>query len=137
MDNHAVNMLKQHHLKVTTFRSQVISLFLNSPFALPIHELETKLEDPDRITLYRTLKSFEDKGILHKINDGSSTVKYALCIDDCTEHAHIDEHVHFHCNKCDNTFCLEHVTIPHIKLPSGYVFAQADMTIKGICNNCA
>jgi Fur family transcriptional regulator, ferric uptake regulator len=136
MELNADKMLKQHHLKVTSFRSEVVQLFLNSTFALPISEIEARLDNPDRITLYRTIKSFEDKGILHKITDGSSSPRYALCVDNCTEHAHADEHVHFHCQKCDNTFCLDTVIIPHITLPAGYAYENANMTVNGICNNC-
>jgi Fur family transcriptional regulator, ferric uptake regulator len=136
MQAKAENMLRQHHLKVTAFRSEVVDLFLISQFALPIGEIESRLQNYDRITLYRTLKSFEVKGIIHKINDSTNTTKYALCVENCNEHAHADEHIHFHCTTCDNTICLENVTVPQIELPNGFKFSNANMVVNGICNQC-
>ncbi len=135
--NKAESILRQHNLKVTTFRSEVMEIFLTSQHALLLGDIESRLDTHDRITLYRTLKNFEDKGLVHKVNVGTTSTKYALCVDDCSEDAHADEHVHFHCNRCDNTFCLDHVHIPTIQLPSGFAFANALMTINGVCKECS
>lgn len=135
--NTSEETLKKHSLKVTGFRVDVLGLFSDAKYALALNDIESGLQEFDRITLYRTLKSFEDKGIIHKIVDGSGNQKYAMCEGECSEHHHDDEHVHFHCDNCDHTFCLDHVHIPEIKLPGGYVFKNAQMTVKGLCKNCA
>ena len=41
--------------------------------------LEKAFPRADRITIYRTLKTFEEKGIVHGIEEGTTEVKYALC----------------------------------------------------------
>lgn len=130
------SILKKHHLRVTPFRVDVIELFAKTGHAMSAAELELLLQDADRITLYRTLKSFEDKGIIHKAIDGTLTQKYALCESQCDEHHHHDEHVHFHCVKCANTFCLDHVFVPAIQLPNGFKTQQTDMIVSGICEKC-
>ena len=129
-------ILKQHNLRITQFRLDVISIFNNAGHALSAADLESRLSDPDRITLYRTLKSFEDKGIIHKAVDGTQTQKFALCESDCNEHHHHDEHVHFHCQLCENTFCMDHVYVPKVVLPHGFTLKDSSMIVNGICEKC-
>ena len=129
-------ILKKHHLRVTPFRSEVLQIFANAGKALSSHDVEKQLSDADRITLYRTLKSFEEKGIIHKAIDGTITQKYALCDAHCDEDHHHDEHVHFHCEKCENTFCIDQVVVPQIDLPSGFKVKQTNMVVSGVCKDC-
>ena len=130
------NILKKHKLRITQFRSEVIDIFNEAGRALSSNDIEAKLKDADRITLYRTLKSFEDKGIIHKAMDGTQTQKYAICEAECDEHHHHDEHVHFHCEKCENTFCMDNVFVPKIILPKGFKMHHAHMVINGCCQKC-
>lgn len=132
----AVQILKQHKLRVTQFRVDVLDIFVVAEHALSAAEIESRLSDPDRITLYRTLKSFEEKGIIHKAIDGTSQTKFAMCDAHCHEHSHRDEHVHFHCLKCENTFCIDTVFIPEVTLPEGFRVAQTDMIVSGMCEKC-
>lgn len=109
---------------------------MESDHALTSNDIEEHFNDIDRITLYRTLKSFEEKGIIHKVIDVNNVTKYALCVDECSEHHHHDHHVHFHCDDCGNTFCLEGVNIPKISLPEGYKVTNKSMMINGKCVQC-
>ena len=129
-------VLKKHNLRITQFRVDVINVFNDARKALSSSEIETKLHDADRITLYRTLKSFEEKGIIHKAIDGTITQKFALCDAECDEHQHHDEHVHFHCEMCESTFCIEHVYVPGIDLPVGFKVKSKNLIVHGICQNC-
>jgi Fur family transcriptional regulator, ferric uptake regulator len=133
---HSEKILKKHSLRVTPIRTDVINIFSAAGRALSSNDIETNLKDADRITLYRTLKSFEDKGIIHKAIDGTTTQKYALCEDECDEHHHHDEHVHFHCEKCENTFCLDHVYVPQVIVPEGFVVRDTNMIVNGVCKDC-
>jgi len=129
-------ILKQHKLRITDMRKEVLNIFLSKNEAQSQHDIEVSLSNFDRITLYRTLKSFQEKGLIHKAFDSTDVAKYALCSDHCSEHDHNDEHVHFHCESCGNTFCVEEVEIPMISLPSGYTLSSTNVVLNGTCQRC-
>jgi Fur family ferric uptake transcriptional regulator len=107
-------------------------------YALSQPDIERGLgENFDRVTIYRTLTSFMDKGVIHKVPDDSGLAKYALCRQDCETHVHHDRHIHFKCNGCGNTSCLENFPFPDFKAPAGYVFTDTNVLIQGICPDCA
>ncbi|RPD45848.1 transcriptional repressor [Hymenobacter sediminis] len=131
------SMLAQHGLRQTPVRRGVLRLLTGSPFALTSHELEQALgADTDRITLYRTLKTFEEKGLIHRVIDNTDVIRYAACSDHCSEHAHSDDHVHFKCTQCQHTYCLDHVTIPPVLLPHGFQVESRDYLLAGVCQQC-
>lgn len=131
----AIHVLKNHGLRKTPFRIQVIELFLSSHAAITLKEIEHVLGEFDRITLYRTLKSFEQQGIIHKIASTGDT-KYALCQDKCEEDHHHHEHVHFHCDLCEKTYCVDVAELPSISLPKLYKVKELEVIIKGTCATC-
>jgi len=130
------NILKSTGIKSTIVRKKILDSFISNGVAISNQDLENNLPDLDRVTVYRTLLTFEEKGIIHKVNDGTGSVKYAMCHYDCSEHHHQDEHIHFHCTQCDHTICLDDTEVPSISLPDGYKMESCDIIIKGICKNC-
>lgn len=133
-------LLSGHKLRKTTFRQQVLSVFLKAfPKALTRNEIEETLEQTlkvDRVTLYRTLKSFEDAGLIHLAIDNSDEQRYALCSTDCTNHQHQDQHAHFYCTQCNQTVCLEAVSIPKVQVPVAYQLKDTQLVLSGICKDC-
>ncbi|MEL7220095.1 MAG: transcriptional repressor [Bacteroidota bacterium] len=137
MNKDIVDILKQHNLRKTAIRAQVLEVFLqegNKAIAHP--DMERLLPHADRITLYRTLKTFEEKGIIHQVVDGSNAAKYALCQDTCTEHEHHDEHAHFHCQDCGKTICLDSTVQSNVQVPQGFSVKQTHLVLEGTCNDC-
>ncbi len=129
-------LLRKHRLSVTESRTKILSLFLKSEAALAHHDIDAKLKEKfDRVTVYRTLQTFMDKGIIHTIPTSDNAVKYALCKDNCEEGHHHDDHVHFICSACGVTSCLE-VNVPQVKLPRGYTTGQTEVVISGTCRDC-
>ena len=130
-------ILKKNHLSVTGSRQKIMQLFLNSDGALAHSDIEKKTgESFDRVTVYRTLQSFVEKGIIHLIPTRDNSIKYALCKDDCEAGHHHDNHVHFICDECHKTICLDDVTVPEVKLPKGFTPQHAEMVVNGICEEC-
>lgn len=132
----AEEILKQHGLRHTAFRAQMLEIFQRSGYALSQTDVETMLDQFDRITLYRTLKSFEEKGLIHKISDTNGNAKYALCEGTCDEGHHHDQHVHFHCDQCGKSFCIEEIIVPEVQIPAGYTMISSDMMVNGVCKDC-
>ncbi len=131
-----LDILKEASLRVTPVRARVLEIFDQHNFAISHQEIEDALTIVDRVTLYRTLKSFEQKGIIHKVVDGTGQDKFAMCEHHCTEHHHQDEHIHFNCDQCGNTFCVDEVGIPAINLPNGFSVSSTNIVMKGVCDKC-
>jgi Fur family transcriptional regulator, ferric uptake regulator len=131
------SILKEFSLRNTSCREEILQVFLNKNFALSHADIENKLsENFDRVTIYRTLKTFLDKGIIHKVLDDEGTTKYALCKEACAHHEHHHEHVHFKCIQCGLTNCLEDIQIPLLQLPDGYSRIETNLLVQGICQLC-
>jgi Fur family transcriptional regulator, ferric uptake regulator len=130
-------MLTRHKLRHTPVRRAVLQVLSRSPFALSGHEIEQQMgSDVDRITLYRTLKTFEESGLIHRVIDTTDTVRYAACSVECSAHAHFDDHVHFKCTCCQHIYCLTQVAIPAVTLPSGFEVAARNYLLSGVCQEC-
>jgi Fur family ferric uptake transcriptional regulator len=131
------NILKRNQLSVTDSRKKILELFQGNTGALAHSDIEKRTgEKFDRVTIYRTLQTFVEKGILHTIPTPDNSVLYALCKDDCTTGHHHDNHVHFVCDNCNVTYCLDSVVTPEVNLPQGFKPQVIDVVVTGICKNC-
>jgi len=130
------NFLREHELRLTNCRRDVLNLFFDEPYALSQALFEENLSNKyDRVTIYRTLKSFLDAGIIHKVLDDRGIIKYALCPEACNSGHHHD-HVHFKCKKCGKTICLEKIEIPDIRLPDYFDPDEVSVLVTGVCDQC-
>ena len=131
------NLLKRNLLSVTESRSKILDLFFHENGALAHADIEKKSGASfDRVTVYRTLQTFVEKGIIHTIPTADNSILYALCKDACSEGHHLDHHVHFICEQCSTTICLEDITVPEVKLPNGYQATQVEVVVNGVCKEC-
>lgn len=131
------NLLEKHNLKKTAPRNSVLEILSKREVATSQPDLEHIIgKDVDRVTLYRILKTFEEKGIIHKIIDINGTANYAFCHGECSEHHHQDEHIHFNCTECLGVYCINDVSIPAIQLPEGFKANAISMVVSGVCARC-
>lgn len=136
-EQHFEHLLKRHNLKRTEPRLRVLSMLSTKNVATSQPDLENVIGDVDRVTLYRILSAFEEKGIIHKVFDLNGTANYALCSSDCNEHDHRDEHLHFNCTACNNVYCLDDHDFPQITLPPGFKLESFNFTATGLCPKCS
>jgi len=130
-------LLKTKKLRKTIPRKMILDALFNSDHALSTPVMEELLSELDRVTIYRTLKTFEEHGIVHKIMDDQGVMNYALCSDGCTTHTHDDDHIHFECIQCHKTYCLDdRIDINQLALPKGFVAEKLAFKIKGLCDQC-
>ncbi|QEC68067.1 transcriptional repressor [Panacibacter ginsenosidivorans] len=138
MKNEVAEILKRNQLSITESRRKILELFRLTNGALAHADIETKTgEHFDRVTIYRTLQTFVEKGIIHTIPTVDNSVLYALCKDQCSEGHHHDNHVHFICDDCGTAYCLENISIPEVKLPAGFKQSQTDVLVSGVCDKCS
>lgn len=130
-------ILKKNQVRPTAMRILIYNFLLSKKNAVGLTEIENNFAKAERTTLYRTIKTFEENGIVHQIDDGTGTAKYALCEIGCNCEIETDLHLHFHCNKCDKTICLTDHKIPKINLPEGFKAENVNLVVKGICDTCS
>jgi Fur family ferric uptake transcriptional regulator len=137
MDKDFAGLLHKSGLRSTGPRLGVLEIIADRDAAISQPVLEKMMGNKvDRVTLYRILKTFEEKGILHKVMDLNGTANYAFCSSNCSEHQHHDEHFHFNCAKCRNVYCMNDLHLPAVKLPVGFKAESISMVITGVCNHC-
>tara|TARA_R110000868_G_scaffold116996_2_gene310918 strand:- start:3273 stop:3689 length:417 start_codon:yes stop_codon:yes gene_type:complete len=129
--------LNDNGVRPTAMRILIYKYMAEKEVAVALTDIENAFAKADRTTLYRTLKTFVEKGIVHQIDDGTHISKYALCEPGCNCELEQDLHLHFHCNNCEETVCLTEQKIPHINLPDGYIAEDANLVVKGICEKCS
>jgi Fur family transcriptional regulator, ferric uptake regulator len=132
-----MDILKNSGLSITDSRKKILELFEEANGALAHADIEKKTEAIfNRVTVYRTLQTFVEKGIIHSIPTTDNSILYALCKHNCQAGHHHDNHVHFICNKCNNTICLDDVIVPEVKLPKNFSKLQSAMVVTGVCGSC-
>tara|TARA_R110000744_G_scaffold24718_1_gene61762 strand:+ start:47 stop:469 length:423 start_codon:yes stop_codon:yes gene_type:complete len=132
-----VQLLESKGIRPTAMRLMTYKRLAELEVAISLGDLEKDFKVSERSTLFRTMKAFEEKGIVHQIEDGTGVIKYALCEENCECEVGNDLHLHFHCNNCNDTVCLTEHKIPHISLPDGYITEDINLVVKGICEKCS
>lgn len=131
-----LRMLTNREIKPTAIRLLVLRTMLHTKQAVSLLDLENLLETVDKSTLFRTITLFLSHHLIHSIDDGTGSLKYAVCHDDCSC-VITDLHTHFCCECCHKTFCLENIPIPTVKLPEGFILNGVNYVLKGLCADCA
>lgn len=129
-------LLELKQIRITAMRLLIYKFLAEKEVAVTLSGIEEAFEKADRTTLYRTIKTFEEKDIVHQIDDGTGITKYALCEKENNYNIKNDLHLHFHCNNCSETICLTDHKIPQIKVPDGFVSENVSLVVKGICDKC-
>jgi len=135
MKSDSEKQLEIRNIKPTAMRELVLKVLSEQTAAISLADLEQTFEKADKVTLYRTLKTFEENKLIHSIDDGTGSVKYALCKETCQCHPE-DLHVHFLCDKCKKVYCLNDIPVPTINLPKDFSLESVNMVVKGVCFNC-
>lgn len=129
------NQLLNRRIRPTAMRELVLKVLTDQSTAISLSELEKKFDRADKVTLYRTLKTFEEKKLIHGIDDGTGSMKYALCKETCQCNPE-DLHIHFLCSVCSKTYCLDDIAVPQVQLPAGFSLQSLNLIVKGKCANC-
>ena len=75
--------LTENGVRPTAMRLLIYKYLAEKEVAISLTDIEAAFAKAERTTLYRTLRTFEEKKIVHQIDDGTGIQKYALCEPGC------------------------------------------------------
>lgn len=130
-----IERLERKGVKPTAMRLLILRTMMEINAPVSLLDLEKKLITVDKSTLFRTVTLFLAHHILHGFEDGSGSLKYEVCSNECA--CSIDDmHTHFFCIICHQTFCMKTTQIPEVSLPEGFSMHSINYVIKGVCMEC-
>ena len=134
--------LSSKGIRPTEMRLKIHKSLNRKTYAVSLNEMQKvfiakseKNKTANRTTFYRNLKTFEDKGLIHQINDGTGVAKFAISDKKAKGKYGTDLHMHFHCTDCRKTICLPN-KISEESLPDDYEVNDVNLVLKGICEKC-
>lgn len=133
-DQELIALFEHHDIRPTANRLIVAKALAAEHQPLSMSELEDRIGSIDKSGIFRALTLFKEHHLVHTLEDGDG-VRYELC----HSHDHSidnDMHLHFHCERCGETVCLEDLPIPKVQLPEGYQMQSANFILKGVCPKC-
>ena len=131
-----LDILNKRKIKTTDIRLLVLKAMMEFERASSLLDLENYLDTVDKSTVSRTINLFLDYHLIHCIDDGSGSLKYSVCGEDCS--CSIEElHAHFYCLKCHKTFCLRNIPVPTVQLPRNFTLESINYVLKGCCEDCS
>lgn len=129
--------LKNKGIQPTAARILVLDALNDLKHPVSLGELEDILETVDKSTISRTLGVLLEHHAIHSFEDGSGSTKYEICRSESDHCPMENRHIHFFCEKCRKTFCIENIKTPIVCLPNGYVATAVNYTAKGLCPECS
>lgn len=128
-------ILSKKGIRPTANRILVVRALSESTNPLSLTDLETVLYPMDKGSIFRVLELLAENELVHVIEDGSRSQKYEMCDND-DHHTISDQHVHFYCESCKTTYCLEEIKVPVIEIPDGFMPRSVNFVLKGKCPKC-
>ncbi|SRX55046.1 Fur family transcriptional regulator [Aequorivita sp. CIP111184] len=129
-------------IRPTKMRLKIYKYLKRKTYAVTLKEMQKVFviksevnKTANKTTFYRAIKLFEEKRMMHQIDDGTAIAKYAVTHENVTAGYGTDLHMHFHCNACKKTICLPN-QISKESLPENYVTIDVNLVLKGICEKC-
>ncbi len=133
-DHDCSDELKSAHLKVTPARIAALKLFeiYKGPIDSLnlIEDLQKKLNS-DRVTVFRILNTFLEKGLIRKLEFGEGKARYELNLED---------HHHLVCQNCgsieDVSDCNIDTLEKEIAVKKKFLIKNHSLEFFGLCIDC-
>lgn len=130
-----ISRLESKGIRPTANRILVMKTLMAEQNPQSLSNLERKMVSMDKSSIFRTLTLFLEHDVVHAFEDGRGVLCYELCEEKgaCDHH---DGHIHFYCESCQRSFCMEDIHIPSFELPEGFYPHSISFVIKGECPDC-
>lgn len=138
-DDTVSRLLKRSKLRRTPVRAGVLEVLARALRPLGAVEILEKLPPhTDAVTVYRTLNTFTQKAVLHRVRGEDRVWRYALG-DPHEAEAH--QHPHFVCEECGKVECLKDSEIPSnfvssLDVQGRYTVRYPEVVLHGLCPRC-
>jgi Fur family ferric uptake transcriptional regulator len=120
----------------TKAQSTILDLLQNESNALSHEDIMARAgNDMDRVTVYRILNRFVERGLAHRIVADDGRQYFASCQEGCDHAAEVHEHAHFRCTVCNTVECVPGDI--DVNLPMGYSVDNCNIILSGSCQTCA
>ena len=130
-----VHKLEAKGIKPTSNRILVMKALASGENPQSLKDLELKMVSMDKSSIFRTLTLFLEHDAVHAFEDGRGILNYEVSEEE-GECDHHDGHIHFYCESCHRSFCMEDIHIPSFELPEGFYPHSVSFVIKGECPEC-
>lgn len=127
--------LSEHGVRPTANRILVYQYLAEAHRLLSLRDIEEGLVTLDKSSIFRALTVMVEHDVLHSHEDGRGILHYEPCRHEDHED-HREGHLHFYCEVCQRSYCIEDVRIPEVQLPEGYEAHTSSWMIKGVCPEC-
>ncbi|HIZ33748.1 MAG TPA: transcriptional repressor [Candidatus Bacteroides merdigallinarum] len=127
--------LEHKGVKPTANRILVLKALKASAKPMCLADLEEVLWTLDKSSIFRVLTLFLEHDIVHAFEDGRGILNYELCTNEGVCNLS-DAHMHFYCESCQQSFCMEDMPLPALQLPEGFSPHSISFVIKGECPQC-
>lgn len=130
-----ISRLESKGIRPTANRILVMKTLMGEQNPQSLSNLERKMVSMDKSSIFRTLTLLLEHDVVHAFEDGRGVLCYELCEEKgaCDHH---DGHIHFYCESCQRSFCMEDIHIPSFELPEGFYPHSISFVIKGECPDC-
>ncbi len=126
-------ILKENGLKITQNRLDVLAIFLGSQKAFTLLDLEKIFHcQHDRSSIFRSLQTYCEKGILEKFCNTSGTAVYTLNRNNPNSNGSS----HFKCKDCKSVVSLPDLPTEYLELLGKNKIETMNLLIEGTCEKC-
>ena len=127
--------LERKGVKPTANRILVYKTLAGLDHPASLADIESLQLSMDKSSIFRVLTLFHEHDVVHAFEDGRGILNYELCHSEGACNMN-DSHVHFYCESCQRSFCLDNIHIHDIKLPEGFHAHSLSFVVKGECAEC-
>ncbi len=131
-------LLKSSGLRRTTARESILQLLADARRPLSHQDILKRrkgVESFDRVTVYRTLETLQQAGLIHRIQGTDGAWRFCRHKTESPEKC-AGNHIHFLCSKCNQMSCLPEQPLPWIVAPAGAIIHSKQLVVHGHCAAC-
>jgi len=127
-----IDILKENDIAPSMQRIKILEYLqnykTNTTADMIYQALLEEMPTLSKTTIYNTLKTFTEKGVLMALSLFGNEIRYEY---------NTEPHIHFKCTKCDNIYDLDK-SFDHYNddLIDGHKITEHHVNLRGVCRDC-